>query len=54
MSPPTKHIALPYHFFRTKVVELEIEVIPVSTHSQLADQQRVFQPANFNLLKRLS
>jgi hypothetical protein len=38
MSPRTKHIALPYHFFRTKVVELEIKVIPVSTHSQLADQ----------------
>jgi len=38
MSPRTKHIALPYHFFPTKVVELEVKVIPVSTHSQLADQ----------------
>ena len=38
MSPLTKHIALPYHFFRTKVVELEVEVIPVSKHAQLADQ----------------
>ena len=38
MSPRTKHIALPYHFFRSKVEELEIKVIPVSTHDQLADQ----------------
>ena len=38
MSPRTKHIGLPYHFFRTKVEELEIKVIGVSTHDQLADQ----------------
>ena len=37
MSPWTKQIPLHYHFFWTKVVELEIEVLPVSTHSQLAD-----------------
>ena len=29
---------LPYHFFRTKIEELEIKVIGVSTHDQLADQ----------------
>ena len=38
MSPRTKHIAIPYHFFRTKVEELEIKVIAVDTKSQLADQ----------------
>ena len=38
MSPRTKHIAIPYHFFRTKVTELEIAVIGVSTTDQLADQ----------------
>lgn len=38
MSPRTKHIALPYHFFRSKVVELEITVVPIFTHDQLADQ----------------
>ena len=38
MAPRTKHIALPYHFFRSKVVEVEIKVVPISTHDQLADQ----------------
>ena len=38
MFPRTKHIALPYHFFRSKVEELEIKVVAVSTHDQLADQ----------------
>ena len=38
MSPRTKHIGLPYHFFRTKIEELEIKVIGVSTHDQHADQ----------------
>ena len=38
MSPRTKHIALPYHFFRSKVEELDIKVVAVSTHDQLADQ----------------
>ena len=38
MSPRTKHIALPYHFFRSKVEELQIKVVSISTHDQLADQ----------------
>ena len=38
MSPRTKHIALPYHFFRSKVKELEIKVVAVSTHEQLGNQ----------------
>ena len=38
MSRRTKHVALPYHFFRSKVEELEIKVVHVSTHDQLADQ----------------
>ena len=38
MSPRTKHIALPYHFFRSKVKELEIKVVAISTHDQLGDQ----------------
>ena len=38
MSPRTKHIALPYHFFRSKVEELQIKVVGISTHDQLADQ----------------
>ena len=37
ISHRTKHIALPYHFFRSKVVELEIKVVPISTHDQLVD-----------------
>ena len=38
MSPPTKHIGVPYHFFRSKIIELEIEVVPIGTDNQLADQ----------------
>ena len=38
ISPRTKHIAVPYHFFRTKVRELEIQVIAIETDNQLADQ----------------
>jgi hypothetical protein len=38
MSPRTKHIAIPYHFFRSKVMELEIKVLPIDTQDQLADQ----------------
>ena len=38
MSPRTKHIAIPYHFFRSKVKELEIKVVQIDTTKQLADQ----------------
>ena len=38
MSPRTKHIAIPYHFFRSKVEQLEIKVIAIDTNNQLADQ----------------
>lgn len=38
MSPRTKHIAIPYHFFRSKVENLEIKVLPIDTTNQLADQ----------------
>ena len=38
MSPRTKHIAIPYHFFRSKVEELEIKVVGINTENQLADQ----------------
>jgi hypothetical protein len=38
MSPRTKHIAIPYHFFRAKVANLEIAVLPIDTNNQLADQ----------------
>jgi len=38
MSPRTKHIAIPYHFFRSKVENLEIQVVSIDTNNQLADQ----------------
>lgn len=38
MSPRTKHIAIPYHFFRSKVEQHEIQVKPIDTKSLLADQ----------------
>ena len=38
LSPRTKHIGIPYyHWFRSKVTSLDITVVPVSTHDQLAD-----------------
>ena len=38
MSPRTKHIAIPYHFFRNKIQNLEIKVEGIDTTNQLADQ----------------
>ena len=38
MSPRTKHIAIPYHFFREKVANGEIHIVGIGTDSQLADQ----------------
>jgi len=37
-SPRTKHIGLPYHWFRNKVSFLEIDIQAVSSADQLADQ----------------
>ena len=38
LTPRTKHIAVPYHWFRAKVEQLEIIIEPISTDKQLADQ----------------
>jgi hypothetical protein len=38
ISPRTKHIALPYHFFRSKVQNLDLKVVPIDSTNQLADQ----------------
>ena len=38
MSPRTKHIAIPYHLFCSKVVALEIKVVGINTDNQIADQ----------------
>ena len=37
MSPCTKYIAIPYHFFRSKI-DKEIRVVAINTDNQLADQ----------------
>jgi len=37
MSPRTKHIAVKYHFFREKVVKLEIQVIRIDSAENAAD-----------------
>ena len=56
MSPRTKHIAIPYHFFRSKVKNLEIKVEAIGTKDQLADQftkglsQDEFERSRFNLM----
>ena len=38
LTPRTKHIAVPYHWFRSKVEQLEITIEPIGTDKQLADQ----------------
>ena len=38
MCPRYKNIALPYHLFKSKVEEIQISVVAVSTHDQLVDQ----------------
>ena len=38
MSPRTKHIAIPYHFFRSKVENGEINIVGIKTGNQMADQ----------------
>ena len=37
MTPRSKHIAIPYHFFREHIKKKEVEVKHVSTNDQLAD-----------------
>ena len=56
MFPRTKHIAIPYHFFRFNVHNLEIKVESVDIKEQLADQftkgltQDMFERVRFNLM----
>ena len=38
MSPRTKHIAIPYHFFRSHVARGEIQVVGIDTSNQKGDQ----------------
>ena len=38
LTPRTKHIGIPYHWFRTQVERLEIHIERISTTDQLADQ----------------
>ena len=38
LTPRSKHIAVPYHWFRSKVEQLEILIEPIETDKQLADQ----------------
>ena len=37
LSPRTKHIGIPYHWFRTKVDNLDIQIEPIESASQLGD-----------------
>jgi hypothetical protein len=37
LSPRTKHIGIPYHWFRSKVESLDIQIEAIPTTKQLAD-----------------
>ena len=39
LSPRTKHIGLPYHWFRNKVSSLEIDIQAVSSADQLVPRE---------------
>jgi hypothetical protein len=39
LSPITKHISVPFDWFRSKIVNLKIEIKSIPTTSQLSDQQ---------------
>ena len=52
MNPRTKHIAIPYHFFHSKIKDLEIKVVSCATKDQLADQFTKGLPeSTFRLLR---
>ena len=38
LTPRTKHIGVPYHWFRSQVERLEIHIEPIDTTKQLGDQ----------------
>jgi hypothetical protein len=38
LTPRTKHIGVPYHWFRSQVEQLEIQIEPIDTTKQLGDQ----------------
>jgi hypothetical protein len=38
LTPRTKHIGIPYHWFRTQVERFEIHIERINTNDQLADQ----------------
>ena len=38
LTPRTKHVGIPYHWFRTQVERLEIQIERIDTKDQLADQ----------------
>jgi hypothetical protein len=37
LSPRTKHISIPHHWFRPKVESLDIQIEPIAITKQLAD-----------------
>jgi hypothetical protein len=53
LTPRTKHIGTPYHWFRTQVERLEIHIERVDTANQLADQFTKGLPvASFRLARK--
>ena len=54
ISPRTKHIAIPYHFFRSKVKNLEIKVVSVGTNDQVRTSlPRVLVKTSLSVLERI-
>ena len=53
-TPRTKHIAIKYHHFRKHVSDGNIDILPISTHDQLADIfTKPLDKVTFTKLRRL-
>jgi hypothetical protein len=53
LTPRTKHIGIPYHWFRTQVERLEIQIEGIDTKNQLGDQFTKGLPAeSFRLARK--
>ena len=55
MTPPTKHIAVKYHFFKSRIgEESKIELVNIDTNLQKTDIfTKGLDPKNFMTIRRL-
>ena len=47
LTPRTKHIGVPYHWFRSQVERLEIHIEPIDTTKQLGSRSQLWHASKF-------